>query len=75
MIVLFDSTVVGDKTPLLKKVYDDVANTTGLDFHPKYRYCTSSVEDCEAARPKLKKLGFELKYFSGCFDPYLCKRR
>lgn len=74
MIVLFDSTVVGDRTPALKKVYRDVEKATGLSFHPQFRYSDSSTEEEATAAPILRKMGYELKYFSGCFNPYLCRR-
>ncbi|CAB4174528.1 hypothetical protein UFOVP1138_60 [uncultured Caudovirales phage] len=73
MIVLFDNTVIGDTTPELKAIYEKVAKATGLDFHPQFRYSESTTEEEAAARPILAKMGYELKYFSGCFNPYLCK--
>ena len=75
MLVLFDDTAVGDRSPEGKKIYLDVTKKTGLHFHPQFRYCDSTVDECGQARELLRELGYELKYFSGCFDPYLCRRQ
>lgn len=54
------------------RIITAVAKATKLQFHKRFRYCTSDVEDCNQAYSALKGLGFTLEYFSGCFDPYLC---
>jgi len=71
MLVLFDNTVIGDTTSEGKSIYLRVEKATGLKFHSKFRY----LEDNETPEQldKLNKMGYELKYFDGCFYPYLCK--
>lgn len=73
MIVLFDSTVIGDRTPEGRRIYKTVTEKTGIKFHPTFRYCEDDLTPDQTA--KLHNMGYELKYFSGCFNPYLCKRR
>lgn len=56
---------------------------TGLVFDKKYKYCVSSVKDISKAEHAespytnglnhLKHLGYSLKYFDGCFHPFLVK--
>lgn len=75
MIVLFDDTVVGTELPRYKAIYNKVERKIGLKFDPQYRYSVSTTEEERIAEPLLRKMGYELKYFSGCFNPYLCKRR
>lgn len=72
MIVLFDSTVVGDRTPEGKAIYKRVTANTKIHFHKTFRYCEDDVTPDQTA--KLRDMGYELKYFSGCFYPYLCRR-
>ena len=73
-MVMFDSTVVGDTTPELKAIYAKVAKKTGLNFHPQFRYSESTTEEEAEAAPILAKMGYELVYFDGCFNPFLCRK-
>ena len=75
MIVLFDSTIVGEISDANKAIYAKVAKATGLNFHPQFRYSESTTEEESNAAPILAKMGYELKYFSGCFCPYHCSTR
>lgn len=73
-LVLFDNTVIGNKTENQKNIYDKVENATGLCFDKQYGYCTSTVEEERNANSILSKMGYKLRYFSGSFYPYLCKQ-
>lgn len=72
MLVMFDKTVIGDRTKKERSIYRLVTERTGLRFHAQYRYCIS--DETPDQMFKLKNMGFELKYFDGCFNPYLCWR-
>jgi hypothetical protein len=69
-LVLFDDTVIGDLDLKGKAIYKKVKEVTGLKFS-KYGYCESDATSDQIA--VLRALGYELKYFDGCFNPYLCK--
>lgn len=71
-LVMFDATVIGNKTPEGKAIYKRVKAATGLVFS-KFGYCESDETPDQAA--KLKSMGYELRYFDGCFNPYLCRRK
>lgn len=71
MIVLFDNTVIGDRTTEGKEIYKKVAEKTGIVFHPKFRYVEDDIT--VEQEKKLNNMGYKLKYFSGCFNPYLCR--
>jgi len=70
-LVMFDSTVIGDRDERGKAIYKQVKAATGLVFS-KFGYCESDETQDQAA--KLRDMGYELKYFDGCFNPYLCRR-
>ena len=63
-------TVVVKNLRTLKRI----GKIHGCVFDTKFRYCTDNkIEHNWKARQALRKDGYDLKYFDGCFYPFLIK--
>jgi hypothetical protein len=53
------------------RILKRVGEKHGCVFDRTHRYCTDSGKIETTARRELQKDGYDLKYFDGCFYPFL----
>jgi hypothetical protein len=56
-----------------RRTLGSVARKTGINFNSVFGYCDDTKDDYEMNK-LLEPLGYKLKYFDGCFYPYLVKK-
>ena len=58
------------------RILNRIGKKHGIVFDRKFRYATDSnkIEHHYKAREELQKDGYDLKYFDGCFYPFLIKK-